>query len=287
MTMNLTATTPAKINLFLQVRARRPDGYHEIDTVFLPVPGLDDEICLADGGPPGIRITCTAEGVPDDERNLCHRAAAAYAEAAGVAPCWTIGIVKRIPVAAGLGGGSSDAAMTLRLLDRSVPRPLGEDRLRELARHLGADVPFFVDPRPARGTGVGDRLTPVACGGQLPLVLINPGFPVSTAWAYAHVVPQIGEADVAGLLGALAEGDLAGMAARTYNAFEAVVCRKFPIVDILLEFLRTQGCLTARLCGSGPTVFGIGRSGDAARRAAAAAARHFGPRFWVWAAGAE
>ena len=147
----------SKINLFLRVTGRRADGYHTVETLFLPLKSPSDELTIDFDAAPGITFDC---GVPAlaGSTNLAYRAAELYAGESGIAPSWSIRLEKRIPVAAGLGGGSADAAAVLTLLERHCGA-FGAERLARLARRLGADVPFFLYRRPMVGRGVGDELT--------------------------------------------------------------------------------------------------------------------------------
>lgn len=281
-----TRSAPAKVNLYLEVTGRRPDGYHDLATVFWPVAGLADELSLELLDRPGCELrTGGAAGVPETADNLVCRAAAAFAVAAAVAPAWRFTLTKRIPVAAGLGGGSSDAAAALLLLNAAHGTPLAPATLAGLAAGLGADVPFFLRPEPALATGIGEQLTPLAAvAAALPLLLVNPGFPLPTAWAYGALArtPRPLAPPVAPLLQALASGDAAAVAAAGYNAFEYPAVRKFPILGLLLEFLRRQPeALGAQVSGSGPTVFAVCRPGTPAAVAAAVRAA-FGPAPWLW-----
>ena len=257
----LTTDAPAKINLFLDVPGQRSDGYHDIETVFYPLPGLADTITVEIDRSPGVTIVCDNPAVPVDADNSCLRAAEAFAAVAGVRAAWRITIKKRIPVAAGLGGGSSDAAAVLRLLDRAHDAPLGIDALHAIAVRIGADIPFFLDAsRPALAGGIGEELEPLPRVHPLPLVLLCPGFPVSAAWAYANLArmrrppPPVRAAEFATLL---PENSTAKLAAAVYNALEYAVFDKFPLVKILRDFLLKSGALCAHVSGSGPTVFGL------------------------------
>jgi len=276
---------PAKVNLYLEVTGRRPDGYHDLVTLFWPLPGLADGLRLELAARPGCELrTGGAAGVPESADNLVCRAAAAYAAAAGVAPCWRFTLTKQIPVAAGLGGGSSDAAAALRLLNAAHAGALAPDALARLAAGLGADVPFFLQDRPCLAAGIGERLSPVPAAGELPLLLLNPGFPLPTAWAYGALArtPRPPAPPVEPLLEALARGDAAGVAAAGYNAFEHPATRKFPLLALLLGFLRARPeVLGAQVSGSGPTLFAICRPGTPAAVAAAARAA-FGAGIWAW-----
>ena len=254
--------TPAKINLHLEVLGKRQDGYHEIETLFYPLAWLRDDVSLEILAPSTgkIEVECDDPSVPDGEENLCHKAAAKFAEAAGVEPSWRIGIRKRIPVAAGLGGGSSDAAATLRLLDAYVKR-LEERELRGIAVSLGADVPFFLDPRPSIGRGLGDILEPVESNIELNILLVNPKFPVSAAWAYTHLDREVSlEATSlreSRLLEALRAGNPDLLPLEIRNDLAPALTRKFPLLQMLLDDLRSLGALTVGVSGSGPTVFAI------------------------------
>ena len=183
---------PAKLNLGLRILDRRPDGYHEIETVFVPL-HLCDEIEIEPGAEPGVQLRCNLPGLVTDERNLVVRAALATCDALGVEPSLRVSLHKRIPVAAGLGGGSSDAAATIRGIESLLGRQLDPGRRRDLARQLGADVPFFLDPRPALGRGIGEILEPIegagATGsiGARPLIVLTaakepPRLPPGVSW---------------------------------------------------------------------------------------------------------
>ena len=247
---------PAKVNLFLKVTGKRPDGYHMLETLFLPFDGVADSLTLADG-PAGVRCTVAGAELPD---NLVCRAAEAYAERAGIAPAWEFALEKHIPVAAGLGGGSSDAAGTLKLLNARYGK-FSADELAEIAVKLGADVPFFLDPRPAWATGIGEELRPLTAVPDLPLVVVNPGFPVSAKWAYTHLAPaRIGPADkvrTAALETALASGDARAVAEALHNDLEYALYDKFPLLAILREFMLKHGALGAIVSGSGSSLFGV------------------------------
>ena len=254
---------PAKINLYLDVLGRRPDGYHDICSAMVPVAPPLDELSVIESHGPGITVSCGDTRVPQDQTNLVCRAATAFATAARIAPRWHFELTKGIPVAAGLGGGSADAAGTLRLLNEHYESVLAEEELHVLAAGLGADVAFFLKPRPLLAEGTGAELTAIPVGAELAIILVNPGFPVSAAWAYSHLernslpaAPPVSEC-----LAALAQGSVAGVAGTCYNALEFAVRDKFPVVDMLIDFLCSNGCATAHVSGSGPTVFGVCEAG--------------------------
>lgn len=279
--MTVTRSVPGKINLFLDVLGKRPDGYHELRTVFLPVSEPVDEVTVDVLGQSGIEIVCDHPGVPCDQTNVCWRAAQAFADAARVAPRWRITIAKRIPVAAGMGGGSADAAATLLALNELHGNCLDSATLHRLAAGLGADVPFFLAPRPMLGEGIGDRLRPVPLGCELSLVLVNPGFPVPVAWSYTNLnrVPRPIAPDCVSLLAAMAAGDLANISAGVYNALEYAVRDKFPLLNMLRQTMLAVGCAAVAVSGSGPTLFGL-VEGDPDPVASAVRAEH-GEEVWV------
>ena len=260
---------PAKVNLFLKVTGRRTDGYHLLRTLFLPFAGVADELTLTDG-PAGVRCSVGGAEIPD---NLVCRAAAAYAERAGIAPAWDFSLAKKIPLAAGLGGGSSDAAGALKLLNARYGC-FSPAELASIAVGIGADVPFFLDPRPAWATGIGEEFRYLEGAAALPLVVVNPGFPVSAKWAYTHLDPaRIGPADenaAAELERALLAGDARGIAARLHNDLEYALYGKFPLLAILREFMLEHGALGVLVSGSGSSLFGVCAAASAGRELAAA-----------------
>ncbi len=274
----LALSTAAKVNLVLEVLGRRADGYHEIATVMQTV-DLSDRLTLEDAD----ALTCraTASGVPTDDRNLAMRAARALAEAAGTTHGARITLDKRIPVAAGLGGGSSDAAATLLGLNRLWGLRWSVARLHEVAVTLGMDVPFFLRGGTALGTGRGEKLEAVP-GVALALVLVNPRFGVSTAEVYGRVTPAMytDGARARGVLGALRSRRPARVAATLYNGLEAAAAWRHPEIERMKAALLAAGALGAALSGSGPTVFGVARSFEQARQIRARLAR----RSWeCWA----
>ena len=260
-----------KVNLFLRVAGRRADGYHTLETVFFPL-GFPSDTLEADfDAAPGIALEVDAPGVPAGAENLVCRAAASYAERSGLTPRWRFRLTKRVPVAAGLGGGSADAAAALRLLDGRFGA-LDKQELARIASELGADVPFFLDPRPALGRGVGGDLEFVTATGELPLVLVNPGFPVSVKWAYRRFDLDGAEASDAGcdgVLAGLARGDLKLVAGNVRNDLAGALWRKFPVLTRIADELAARGALAVEVSGSGPTLFAVMPSAVLARRAAA------------------
>jgi 4-diphosphocytidyl-2-C-methyl-D-erythritol kinase len=276
---------PAKINLGLRIRGRRADGYHELESVFLPL-DLADEVRVEASAGEGVSLALDgdAAGVPGGDANLALRAARAFAEAAGLGEALAVRLRKRIPAAAGLGGGSSDAAAVLRALAALRPGRVAPERLQALALGLGADVPFFLDPRPAWVRGIGERIEPVAGLPPLPLLLVNPGLPLPTAEVYRAfdaLAPALTPEDPTPRMRALqalreSGGDVRRVAREAladlvWNDLEPAATRLCPPVARLRARLDGLGALAVGLSGSGPTLYGVFPDRGAADRAAGAA----------------
>ena len=253
--------TPSKINLFLKVTGRDENSYHTLSTLFMPLSVPADEIEIDFAAKPGIGISCDAPGVPGGEHNLCCKAANKYAELYGITPSWKITVIKNIPVAAGMGGGSSDAAAVLRLLDKRYKKST-PDELNALALKCGADVPFFLSPRPALAGGIGDIFSYLDLDfPEIPLLLINPAFPISAAWAYRHLPPEnIGKTPTGyeqEFLRALQAADLKKLSGMIHNDLAIACYKKFPLLRILKTELLEAGAAAAEITGSGPTLFAL------------------------------
>ena len=261
----------SKINLYLRVTGRRADGCHNIETLFLPLASPSDRVEVDFAAAPGLSLDCGAPALSGSS-NLAYRAAELYAAESGIAPSWKIFLEKRIPVAAGLGGGSADAAAVLTLLERRFGA-LGAERLKRMALRLGADVPFFLYRSPMVGRGVGDELTPL--GEPLPklyILLVNPGFPVSAKWAYRHCTAGAGdEPALERLLAALAAHDLDATAANIRNDLAPALWKKFPLLGVIRDELAELGAVATEVSGSGSTLFSLFPDGEAL----AAAERNF------------
>jgi 4-diphosphocytidyl-2-C-methyl-D-erythritol kinase len=271
----------AKVNLYLHVVGRRADGYHLLDSlVVFPAIGdrlraePDDGLSLRIEGPFGAALTAE----PD---NLVLRAARALAEAAGIVPRARLILDKHLPVASGIGGGSADAAATLRLLARLWGVAVGEKALRAIALRLGADVPVCLPSVPARMEGIGEMLAPAPDFPGFAMVLINPGVAVATPAVFrAYAAGSAGFSARAGLPGGWNDAaslarDLAGWR----NDLEAPARQLCPPIGEVLDALAgTAGCLLARMSGSGATCFGLFAMAEAARAAAEGLDR---PGWWV------
>jgi 4-diphosphocytidyl-2-C-methyl-D-erythritol kinase len=255
----------AKVNLALRVGGRRPDGYHDLATIFARIDLADDVVVRTLRG--GVSVRVTRDGVPDEsvgpaEKNLAVLAARAYMrEAQWPAGCG-IDIEKRIPVGAGLGGGSADAGTVLRALESLAPRPLGVHRLLGLAAALGADVPFLtLEDGLAIGTGRGDVVETVPPLPSRWLALVLPQFSVATSDAYAWLdADRARERD-----GHSVEVETLRAAAQAWDTLEIVatnelqhvVASRFPQIDTYCDALRTRGASIALMSGSGSAVFGL------------------------------
>lgn len=269
----LEILAPAKVNLFLAVLGRRPDGYHDLVSVMQKLE-LYDRVHLRRSGP-GISLHCSLPTIPADSRNLAWQAARHFFEQTGVKDDVCITLQKEIPVAAGLGGGSSDAAAVLLGLNRLCATGLTEEVLQAMAARLGADVPFFVAAMTtalARGTGT--ELSSIEAPRGYWLVLVNPGFAVSTRWVYDNLLltsagnPYTlpGYSNLPGYAASLLDrafghdnGD-PGL----FNDLEAVTIGAHPLIRTIKEQLLRDGAFAALMSGSGPTVFGLFRQFEVA-----------------------
>jgi 4-diphosphocytidyl-2-C-methyl-D-erythritol kinase len=251
--MSAEYQAPAKLNLGLRLLARRPDGYHEIETVLLPL-ALYDRVRIERRSAPGLELTSDDPSLPCDAANLAWRAAERACKALGVAPALSIRLEKRIPVAAGLGGGSSDAAAALALVESLHGRRLPEAERRAAAHELGADVPFFLDPRPALARGVGERLEPLDGVPPATWLLVVFPFGVSTRDAYAAASAELTLEKPATSIAALRAA--AGLPSLATNDLETVVARRHPEIAAARRALEQVGASQTGMSGSGPTVYG-------------------------------
>lgn len=266
----------AKVNLTLEILGKRPDGYHELRSVFRCL-ALHDTLRIISSS--SLEVYCDVPGLSGPE-NLAYRAGALLREAVGCVQGARIEIEKRIPVAGGLGGGSSDGAAALTGLDRYWRIGLGGERLAGLAARLGSDVPFFLLGGTALASGRGEVLRPLAALPDCPVLLVRPPIAVSTAAVYRAVTPaDYGDGLMSERFAALPPG----APPRDWpliNTLQPVTCRLFPVVADVLAALWDWGALQTLMCGSGPTCFGLFERPDAAA-SGAAAARDRGWDAWV------
>lgn len=274
---------PAKVNLGLRVVGRRPDGYHLLESRFAPLDLADQlRVAIAPAAAPEVRVEVTghAAGVPVGPDNLVVRAAHAYLKTVGIGARVEIELTKRIPVGAGLGGGSSDAATVLHALSEHFANTISRQDLAALALSLGADVPFFLDPRPAWVTGVGEVIEPFDVPlPALDLVLVtpSPGLPtaeVFRAWDAALTpsgasrrMPALRGSPGRSLIAAL-EDEGTPLAELLTNDLEPVATQLRPAIQRIRDELERLGARTVAMSGSGPTVFGLFRTSEQARAAA-------------------
>lgn len=286
--MTLRKSSPCKVNLVLNILGKRPDGFHELETLMHPVSWKDELTFekLPEGR--GVEFSCSDASLPADSENLAHRAATSFLRTASISDGVRIHLEKRIPTAAGLGGGSGNAAVTLLGLNELFGEPLTPRQLFEAAVALGSDVPFFLQNGPALATGRGESIEPLdplsALQGTA-FVLVRPGFGVSTAWAY-QALAHFPEA-LRGRSGRAA--DLARLLSKErltveacgcfYNSLEAPVLEKYPLLALVKKFLLDQGAAAALMSGSGSTVFAIVSGTAQARDLETKVREKFGP---IW-----
>jgi 4-diphosphocytidyl-2-C-methyl-D-erythritol kinase len=261
--MTLERSSPCKVNLLLNILGKRADGFHELETVMHPVKVFDTLSFTRRPG--GVELTCSQPHLPTDSRNLVHRAATAFLRRTGRRDGVRIHLDKRIPVAAGLGGGSGHAATTLAGLNELFGQPLPPPALQEIAAEIGSDVPFFLQPKPALATGRGERIQsldffPALRGAAF--LLVHPGFGIATAWAYQQLARfptalngRPGRAQR--LISRLQRGDAQAAGAEFYNSLEAPALEKYPLLALFQEFLRQNGAAATLMSGSGSATFAL------------------------------
>jgi len=260
--MELSA--PAKVNLYLKVLFKRPDGYHEIETLFERVSIFDKLSVEFSKG--SSRITCDNDDVPTDKGSLMMRVIEAFNARTGVLRDFRVHIEKHIPIAAGLGGGSSDAAALLLAINKISGSPLGGNDVFEIASRLGSDIPFFLGGSSfAFGRGRGEILEEIDVKARISHILITPPFPVSTKDVYGKVSLS-GKAPLGLTKGGavdkifaafLQDKDTEELAKNLRNDLQDITLRDFPILEKVFFELKKRGALGVLLSGSGPTVFGI------------------------------
>lgn len=259
------AVAPAKVNLFLELRGKRPDGFHDLETLLAPVDLADTlEVRAVPGH--DIHIECDTPGVPVDDRNLVAKAADALAAFTGERFGVRVRLTKRVPHAAGLGGGSSDAAAMLVALNHIFGLNLPLETLMLVAGRVGSDVPAFLTSPAAWCTGRGEVVTPAPVGGELFLVVVKPDAGLSTAAVYARCTVPSDPVSGSAVRAALAAGDVRGIAAGLFNRLEEPAFALLPEAAAVRDRLRDAGALAALVSGSGSSVFGLCASAaDAAR----------------------
>ena len=284
---------PAKINLTLEILGKRPDGYHDLRSLVVPV-SLYDTLTLARKAGPTIEVSCAVVGLPGEHQvllpapgdNLAVRAARLLRDVTGYSDGAHIEIQKEIPIGGGMGGGSADAAGTLVGLNRLWQTGLTVEQLMELGARLGSDIPAMVYGKPVCMEGRGEKVRPIPChwpdGTQWWIVVVNPGFNVPTRDIYRRfrtglTSPQ--ETFINACF-ALERGDVKLASASLQNSLEAVVFYKYPLLSMVAERLKSAGALGVLLSGSGASVFAVAASHDQALAVESQVKREFGS--WLW-----
>ncbi len=259
--MKLSLLAPAKINWFLSVLNKRDDGYHNIASAMQTV-DLFDQLSFEDAD--AVELVSDIDVPPKD--NLVYKTAILLQERCACRRGARIHLSKNIPIAAGLGGGSSDAAAALVALNRLWRLDLSDDDLRELALHIGSDVPFFISGGFSLVEGRGEEITRMPVKGDAVMLLVNPGIPVSASWAYKNLKTTLTKKhfDIKLFCRTLDEGDLVSLKRMVFNDLEVPVISEYPVVGEIIHRLIDSGAVISSMSGSGPTVFGVFRSTDEA-----------------------
>jgi 4-diphosphocytidyl-2-C-methyl-D-erythritol kinase len=256
--------SPAKINLFLQITGKRPDGYHELFSLMCCV-DLFDTILLQ-FGLKNIRIESSHHQLPLDDTNLAYRAAAVFFRALKVNEGLKIFIDKSIPVAAGLGGGSSNAASVLMGLNQHYGYPFSKQQLMSMGLGIGADVPFFIYGKPALASGIGEKLEPYPGHLSFHFVLVYPGFMVSTGEVFQNLNLGLTKCEKKFKKPFSIKIDF-NPGLHLFNDLESVTASEHPVITSIKDELLIHGALGALMSGSGPTVFGLFSDSHTAERA--------------------
>lgn len=270
--------SPAKVNLRLEILARRSDGYHNIRSVMVPI-DLSDVLHIALTERDGIELSCSRTDLPVDDTNLAYRAGLLILEATGKRRGFRIQIEKRIPVAAGLGGGSSNAASTLLGLNRLLRARLTQADLMKMATKLGADVPFFLLGRPALATGVGEKLEELAGLPRLWFLLVYPGIRISTRWAYEKANLWLTNPCNHNIMPGFS-WDISSLAPFLKNDLEKAVAEEYPVLEWIKKRLLSVGAAASLMSGSGSTVYGLFSVRQEAKQAYEKLRKEFAGRSW-------
>lgn len=250
----------AKVNLGLDVLRRREDGYHEVRMIMQTV-DLCDDLLFERTKQQGIVIETSQDGVPTDERNLVYKAADLLMNKYGVTGGLRVKLKKRIPMAAGMAGGSTDAAAAFVAVNELFELGLDRQELMELAVKVGADVPYCIMGGTALAEGIGEKLRALPDAPECTLLIAKPDIDVSTKFVYEnlHADTLKEHPDIDGMLNAIYEQNLEGVAERLGNVLESVTVLEYPVIQELKDWMRAHGAENALMSGSGPTVFGIYR----------------------------
>ena len=279
MTDPITLAAHAKINISLRILGKRPDGFHELESLMAPI-ALADEIELSHGSGKAITLTCNDPELSTGPENLCIKAAEAYRAETGLDHGIAITLLKKIPHGAGLGGGSSDAASVLKGLNQLFEHPLVAEELAQIAATLGSDVPFFLENRPAWCRGRGEIIEPAPTLPARTLLLIKPAFPVPTAWAYK----KYAEMKESGKLPTHADRQLLGDL-EIINDLEIPVFDKYLLLPVIKKWLQEQPEVEcAFMTGSGSTMVAVIKSdvsGEAMNKFKGVLSQQFSSTLWM------
>ncbi len=261
-TLKKIVYAPAKLNIRLKVTGLRPDGYHELVSIMVPI-SLFDHLELKITRPQMISIACEGYSVPDNEKNLACQAAQSFFSLTGINSGLSLKLTKNIPVAAGLGGGSSNAAYALKALNEMWSNPLTSQDLMDLALSLGADVPFFLHSRPSIVNGIGEILEPIGNWPQFWYVVISPALSISTSWVYGNLKLELTTGEYNYIINLFKKEPL-DIASLLENDLESVTATHYPVINTIKKSLVDAGANGALMTGSGPSVFGVFSSKDQA-----------------------
>ena len=260
----------AKINIGLDVLRRREDGYHEVKMIMQTV-GIYDQICLNREKTPGIRVKTNLFYLPDNENNLVYKAAKLLMDEFSIEDGVSIDLNKYIPVAAGMAGGSSDAASVLYGMNKMFSLGLSQDELMRRGVKIGADVPYCIMRGTALAEGIGEILTPLPPMPACFVLVAKPGISVSTKFVYenlhANDLRPEQHPDIDAAIAGIRAGDLKATAQAMGNVLELVTAREYPVIEEIKNFMKKRGALNAMMSGSGPTVFGLFENKTTARNA--------------------
>ena len=259
----------AKINLGLDVFRRREDGYHEVKMIMQTV-DIWDRLTFCASGEPGVELSVGDAALPTGEDNLIYRAAELLIKEKNIKKGVKITLEKNIPVAAGMAGGSTDAAAVFHGLNELFALSMSLEDMKRLGVRIGADVPYCIMGGTAISEGIGERLTPLPAPPSCILVVAKPDIDVSTKFVYQNLqVDRLKvHPDIDGMIKAIKAGDMSGITERMENVLETVTIREYPVIDKIKEQMKTEGAENALMSGSGPTVFGIFAERETAQKAA-------------------
>ncbi len=271
MNKKITVKCPAKINLSLDVINRRDDGYHNLEMIMHTIELYDAiTICVSPSKECSIRLSSNLSYLPTDSKNLCVKAAKLFFEATGLTAAVDISVKKNIPVGAGLGGGSADAAGTLAALNYLLDKPLSKTELAVLSKDLGADVPFFIYGGCMFAEGIGEILSPLPKLSDVVFLIAKPNYGISTPFVYKNLVldENTPHPNTKAVLDAIRTNDLVALGNAAGNVLETVVTKKYPEIEEYKKIMFENGAVYSLMSGSGSSVFGVFNDINLAKKAA-------------------